>query len=121
MELTGGGVDIAVELAGASAALRFAYDILKRGGTAVTAGLPHPDDEFSIPATTLTVSEKTLRGSYVGSCVPVRDVPLFARLMEAGDMPIEKLMTHRITLDEINEGFERLAAGEAIRQVIVFD
>ena len=120
-DLTGGGVDVAVELAGASAALRFAYDIVKRGGIAVTAGLPHPDDELSFPATSLTVSEKTLRGSYVGSCVPLRDVPRFARQMQSGAMPIDRLMTHRITLDEINEGFERLAAGEAIRQVIVFD
>lgn len=120
-DLTGGGVDVAVDLAGASAALRFAYDIVKRGGAAVTAGLPHPDDTLSIPATSLTVSEKTLRGSYVGSCVPLRDVPRFARLMETGAMPIERLMTHRISLEEINEGFERLAAGEAIRQVVVFD
>lgn len=120
-KLTGGGVDLAVELAGSARALRFAYDIAKRGGTAVTAGLPHPDDEFAIPATSLTVSEKTLRGSYVGSCVPLRDIPRFADLMQAGAMPIERLMTHRLTLDDINMGFERLAAGEAIRQVIVFD
>ncbi|CAM4004690.1 zinc-dependent alcohol dehydrogenase family protein [Palleronia rufa] len=118
---TGGGVDVAVELAGASAALRFAYDICKRGGTAVTAGLPHPDDELRIPAPSLTVSEKTLRGSYVGSCVPLRDVPRFARQMSSGAMPIDRLMTHRITLDDINEGFERLAAGNAVRQVVVFD
>ncbi|MBJ3762025.1 zinc-dependent alcohol dehydrogenase family protein [Maribius pontilimi] len=120
-ELTGGGVDVAVELAGASVALRFAYDIVKRGGTAVTAGLPHPSDDLSIPATSLTVSEKTLRGSYVGSCVPVRDIPRFARLMQAGTMPIEQLMTHRLKLDDINLGFERLAAGDAIRQVVLFD
>jgi alcohol dehydrogenase len=118
---TGGGVDVAVELAGSGRALRFAYDITKRGGVAVTAGLPHPSDELSIPATSLTVSEKTLRGSYVGSCVPLRDIPRFARLMQTGAMPIEKLMTHRIRLDGINEGFERLAAGDAIRQVIVFE
>lgn len=119
--LTGGGVDVSVELAGASKALRFAYDIVKRGGVAVTAGLPHPSDELSLPATSLTVSEKTLRGSYVGSCVPLRDIPRFAQLMEVGVMPVERLMSHRIKLDEINEGFERLAAGEAIRQVVVFD
>ncbi len=120
--MTGGaGVDVAVELAGSARALRFAFDIAKRGGTAVTAGLPHPSQELSIPATLLTVSEKTVRGSYVGSCVPKRDIPRFADLMMSGAMPIEKLMTHKIRLEEINEGFERLAAGEAIRQVIVFD
>jgi alcohol dehydrogenase len=62
-----------------------------------------------------------LQGAYVGSCVPVRDIPRFAAMMEAGKLPIEKLMTHCLKLDDINEGFERLAVGEAIRQVIVFD
>ncbi|SOC84437.1 alcohol dehydrogenase [Ensifer adhaerens] len=118
--LTGGGVDLAVELAGAAPALKFAYEITRRGGTTVTGGLPNPKAEFTIPAVSLTVGEQTLKGSYVGSCVPVRDIPRFAAMMQAGKLPIEKLMTHRITLDEINEGFERLATGEAIRQVVVF-
>ena len=118
--LTNGGVDLAVELAGAASALKFAYEITRRGGTTVTGGLPNPKAEFTIPAVSLTVGEQTLKGSYVGSCVPVRDIPRFAAMMQAGKLPIEKLMTHRITLDEINEGFERLATGEAIRQVVVF-
>ncbi|HWU61953.1 MAG TPA: zinc-binding dehydrogenase, partial [Ensifer sp.] len=117
---TGGGVDLAVELAGAAPALKFAYEITRRGGTTVTGGLPNPKAEFTIPAVSLTVGEQTLKGSYVGSCVPVRDIPRFAAMMQAGKLPIEKLMTHRITLDQINEGFERLATGEAIRQVVVF-
>lgn len=118
--LTQGGVDLAVELAGAAPALKFAYEITRRGGTTVTGGLPNPKAEFTIPAVSLTVGEQTLKGSYVGSCVPVRDIPRFAAMMQAGKLPIEKLMTHTITLDEINEGFERLATGEAIRQVVVF-
>lgn len=118
--LTKGGVDLAVELAGAAPALKFAYEITRRGGTTVTGGLPNPKAEFTIPAVSLTVGEQTLKGSYVGSCVPVRDIPRFAAMMQAGKLPIEKLMTHRIGLDEINEGFERLASGEAIRQVVVF-
>jgi alcohol dehydrogenase len=119
--LTGGGVDLAVDLAGAAPALKFAYDITRRGGTTVTAGLPNPKAEFSIPAVSLTVGEQTLKGSYVGSCVPVRDIPRFAAMMMDGRLPIERLMTHRLALEEINEGFERLAAGDAIRQVVVFD
>ena len=119
--LTGGGVDLAAEFAGAVPALKFAYDITRRGGTTVTAGLPNPKAELKIPAVSLTVGEQTLKGSYVGSCVPVRDIPRFAAMMMDGRLPIEKLMTHRLTLDEINEGFERLAEGTAIRQVIVFD
>lgn len=118
---TNGGVDLAVDLAGAVPALQFAYDITRRGGTTVTAGLPHPDAKMSFPAVSLTAEERVLKGSYVGSCVPVRDIPRFARMMQQGKLPIEKLMTHRLRLSEINEGFERLAVGEAIRQVIVFD
>ncbi len=72
--LTKGGVDLAVELAGAAPALKFAYEITRRGGTTVTGGLPNPKAEFTIPAVSLTVGEQTLKGSYVGSCVPVRDI-----------------------------------------------
>lgn len=121
MEITDGGVDLAVELAGSVPALEFGWNITRRGGTCVTAGLPHPDKKLEVPAAFLTVSEKTLRGSYVGSCVPKRDVPRFADLMMQGRLPIEKLMTHELALDDINEGFERLASGKAIRQVIRFD
>ncbi len=116
--LTHGGVDLAVELAGAAAALKFAYDITRRGGTTVTAGLPNPAAQLTIPAVTLTTNERTLKGSYMGSCVPARDIPRYAQLMMQGQLPIEKLVTHRIRLEEINEGFERLAAGDAIRQIV---
>lgn len=118
---TNGGVDVAVDLAGAVPALQFAYDVTRRGGTTVTAGLPHPDAKMSFPAVSLTAEERTLKGSYVGSCVPIRDIPRFAHLMQQGKLPIEKLLTHRLKISEINEGFERLAAGQAIRQVIIFD
>ncbi|WP_226562594.1 zinc-binding dehydrogenase [Salipiger thiooxidans] len=118
---TGGGVDLAVELAGAVPVLEFACGITRRGGTTVTAGLPNPQATMSLPAVSLTAEERVLKGSYVGSCVPVRDIPRFARMMQSGALPIEKLMTHRLQLSEINEGFERIAAGDAIRQVVIFD
>ncbi|MDO5528808.1 MAG: zinc-dependent alcohol dehydrogenase family protein [Paracoccus sp. (in: a-proteobacteria)] len=120
-DLTGGGVDLAVELAGAAPALEFAYQITRRGGTTVTGGLPNPEARITLPPVSITAEERCIKGSYVGSCVPIRDIPRFAAMMEAGRLPIEKLMTHRLRLDQINEGFERLAAGAAIRQVIVFD
>ena len=119
--LVPGGVDLAVELAGAVAALKFAYEITRRGGQTVTAGLPHPNAELSFPAVSLTTAEKTLKGSYVGSCVPLRDIPRFAKMMVKKQLPIEKLVTHRLRLEDINEGFERLASGEAIRQLVIFD
>jgi alcohol dehydrogenase len=52
--------------------------------------------------------------------VPARDIPHYIELFKAGRLPVDKLITHRLTLDQINEGFDRLASGEAVRQVILF-
>jgi len=119
-ELTGGGVDAALDFTGNVNALRFAYDATRRGGTTITAGLPNPSAMLSIPAVGLTAEERTLKGSYLGSGVPSRDILKFLALFDQGRMPVDKLMTHKIALDEINEGFDRLHEGTAIRQVITF-
>lgn len=119
-QATGGGVDYAFETAGVVPAMNVAYGITKRGGTTVTTGLPHPDHHFSFPQVTLTAEERTLKGSYVGSCVPARDIPRFIELYKQGRLPVDQLLTDRLSLDEINEGFDRLARGEASRLVVVF-
>jgi Zn-dependent alcohol dehydrogenase len=120
-EITGGGVDIGLECAGVVQALDFTYQATCRGGKTVTVGLPHPGKRMEISPVHLVAEERTLQGSYLGSCVPGRDIPDFIALYRAGRLPVERLMTHKLTLDEINEGFERLARGEAIRQVILID
>lgn len=117
---TNGGVEVAIEAASAVAALDTAYKITRRGGTTVTVSLPPPQATLNVPAVNLVVEERTLKGSYLGSAVPARDIPRYIALYRAGRLPIDKLVTHRIKLDEINLGFDRLANGEAIRQVIVF-
>lgn len=119
--LTNGGVDCAIEMAGSEKALELAYLITRRGGTTVTGGLAHPEKKVAIQQVSLVAEERTLKGSYVGSCVPVRDVARYVSLFQQGKLPVDKLLTHTLTLDQINEGFERLAAGEAVRQVIEFD
>lgn len=118
---TGGGVDAAVELAGSVKALELAYEITRRGGTTVTGGLPHPDARMALPAAHLVANERTLKGSYIGSTIPARDVPRYVELFRLGRMPVDKLLTHTLRLEDINEGFDRLREGEAVRQVIVFD
>lgn len=114
-----GGVDKAVETVGSAAVLAEAFAATGRGGTTVTVGLPDPSEMLSIPATLLTGEEKTIRGSYLGSCVPRRDIPRFLRLYRDGRLPVDRLLTHHVELDEINKAMDRLAAGEAIRQVVV--
>ena len=117
---TGGGAHKAIETVGNAQVLADAYAATRRGGVTVTVGLPHPSKMLSIPAVSLVAEERTLRGSYLGSCVPALDVPRYVELYQAGRLPVEKLLTHRIALDEINEGFDRLARGEAVRQAVVF-
>jgi alcohol dehydrogenase len=117
---TGGGLEYVVETAGSAAAMDTAYKITRRGGTTVTIGLPPPDAALSVPLVQMVAEERTVKGSYIGSCVPLRDLPRYIALYRQGHLPIDRLLTDRIKLDDVNEGFERLRRGDAVRQVIVF-
>jgi alcohol dehydrogenase len=117
---TAGGVDFAFELAGSVKAMELAYKITRRGGTTVTAGLPPPTHMLPIPQVNLVAEERTIKGSYIGTCVPVRDLPRYIALYRQGRMPVDRLLTGRLQLDDINLGFDRLREGKAVRQVVVF-
>jgi Zn-dependent alcohol dehydrogenase len=117
--VTRGGAQYVFESVGHEAVLAQAYAATSRGGTTIATGLPHPSKQFSVPAVSLVAEERTVRGSYMGSAVPLRDLPRFVSLYQAGRLPVDQLLTHRLTLDEVNEGFDRLADGQAVRQVIV--
>ncbi|MBP2472528.1 alcohol dehydrogenase [Crossiella equi] len=119
-ELTGGGADKVIDTTGSVRVLEQAYAATRPGGTTVTVGLPHPDHKLTLPALSLIAEERTLRGSYLGSSVPARDIPRFIALHAAGRLPVEKLLSHRLTPAELNLGFDRLASGEAVRQVVTF-
>ena len=118
--LSGGGAEVGLECAGVVSALEFTWGATRRGGRTVTVGLPHPSQQLSISPVQLVAEERTLQGSYLGSCVPSRDIPAYVRLYQSGRLSVDRLLTHRLGLSEINEGFERLARGEAFRQVILF-
>ena len=119
-ELTSGGVEYAFELAGSVRALELAYKITRRGGTTVTAGLPPPTAAFALPAVNLVAEERTLKGSYIGTCVPSRDIPRYIELYRQGRLPIDRLMSGKLELEDINRGFDLLHEGKAVRQVVVF-
>ncbi|MDA8353818.1 MAG: zinc-dependent alcohol dehydrogenase family protein [Firmicutes bacterium] len=116
--VTEGGVEYAFETAGVVPAMQTAYRITRRGGMTVTSGLPHPKDEFSIPQVTLAAEERTIKGSYIGSCIPKRDLPRMIQLYKQGRLPVDRLLTDTLPLEAINEGFDRLARGEAARLVV---
>ena len=117
-DLTFGGADYVFEMAGSVQALELAYRMTRRGGTTVTAGLPNPSALWPLQAVSLIAEERTLKGSYVGSCVPSRDVPRFVRMYQQGLMPVDKMLSERVALADINPALDRLALGQSIRQVI---
>ena len=116
---TKGGVEFAIEMAGAVKALELAYQITRRGGTTITAGLPPPDATLPLPPVSLVAEERTLKGSYIGTCVPSRDIPRYIQLYRRGRLPVDRLLSERLRLEELNEGFDRLHAGRSIRQIVL--
>jgi alcohol dehydrogenase len=121
-EAVGRGIraPLVVEAAGHPRAFETAFALTAPGGRTVTVGLPSPDATSTITPLTLTAEARTIVGSYLGSAVPSRDIPMYAQLWREGRLPVEALISSTIALDEINAAMDRLAAGEAVRQVIRF-
>ncbi|WP_249674099.1 zinc-dependent alcohol dehydrogenase family protein [Pseudomonas abieticivorans] len=119
-ELTRGGADCALEFAGSVQAMELAYATTRRGGTTVTAGLPSPDARWALQQVSLTAEERTIKGSYIGSCIPARDVPRYIRLYTSGRLPVDRLIGRKMALEDINGGFDALATGSGLRDLIVF-
>jgi alcohol dehydrogenase len=120
-QASGGGVAFAFEFAGSVRALELAYGITRRGGMTVTAGLPPPSATFPLPPVNLVAEERTVKGSYIGTCVPSRDIPRYIDLYRQGKLAVNRLMSGRLKLEDINSGFDLLNEGKAVRQVIVFE
>src|SRR5215212_9320839 len=118
--ITRGGVETAFEAVGDEQVMAQAFAATRRGGRTVAIGLPHPDRKLTIPALTVTAEERILMGSYMGSCVPQRDIPRFIAMYRAGLLPVDLLRTSIIALEDVNAGFDRLERGEVARQVIRF-
>jgi alcohol dehydrogenase len=117
-DATEGGADHALECVGSAAVLETAFAVTARGGSTVAVGLPDPSHRSSLPAVTLTGEGRVLRGSYMGSAAPARDIPRLVRLWAAGKLPIEQLRTGVIGFDGLAGAFDELAAGRAVRQLL---
>jgi alcohol dehydrogenase len=75
---------------------------------------------LGVNVVSLVGEERTLKGCYIGSCVPVRDIPRYIALYRAGRLPVNRLMSGTLKLDEINHGFDRLRNGEVVRLIVEF-
>jgi alcohol dehydrogenase len=113
------GVQYAFEAVGSEVVLEDAYEVTSRGGTTVAVGLPHPSRQVTLNATRIVAEGRTLMGSYMGSARPQADIPLLIGLWRAGRLPVERLRGATFPLSLVPEAFDTLAAGEALRQVII--
>ncbi|UPO76463.1 alcohol dehydrogenase catalytic domain-containing protein [Arthrobacter sp. Helios] len=113
--------DLVIEAAGHPRAFETAVQLTAPGGTTVTVGLPAPDQRAEITPLTLTAEARTIIGSYLGSAVPARDIPVYAELWRQGKLPVQELVSAEVGLQDINQAMDTLADGRAVRQVILFD
>jgi Zn-dependent alcohol dehydrogenase len=117
-KLTDGGPDYAFECVGNGELAALAYRVIGRGGVAVVVGVAKQSDTTSVRTMTLPFEEKTLTGSYFGSCVPRVDFPRLLALYMAGRLKLEELITHRYAIDDAARAFADLEAGKNARGVI---
>lgn len=118
-DITGGGVDFAFDLAGTIKAMETAYRLARYGGSVITAGLSPSGEQFSFEQGDLVSQEKSIRGSYMGSCVPVRDIPRFISLYQQGRLPVDRLLDRTLSFAEVNHAFDRLEDVATVRQILV--
>ncbi len=110
--------DVVIEAAGSARAFESAYGLLGPGGRLVSVGLPPPAARVSLSPLDLVAGGKQVIGSYLGSCVPARDIPRFAELWRRGRLPVERLVSRRIRLGDINDAMDALADGHVVRQIV---
>lgn len=111
---------LVVDATGSPRGFETAVELTAAGGTTVTVGLPAPEALSRISPLRLVAQARTIHGSYLGSAVPQRDIPRFVSLWRQGRLPVERLISSFIRLEDINEAMDRLASGAELRQVIRF-
>jgi len=116
----GRGADYVFEAAGHARTFRLAVEAVRPGGQVVWLGKINVDQEVSFRWGSLMGERRIVRSSY-GDARPRRDFPWLVREYLAGRLLLDPLITGRITLSQINEGFAALARGEGIRTVVMFD
>lgn len=119
-DLTHGGAEYAFDAVGNTHVLTQAFKATAAGGRIICIGIPPSDHFVSLHAASIVLMEKVIQGSLMGSAVPRRDIPRLIQLYQSGKLPLDELLSPSVTLDEINTGFDRLAQGSVIRQLINF-
>jgi S-(hydroxymethyl)mycothiol dehydrogenase len=119
-ELTGGfGADIVIDAVGRPETWRQAFYARDLAGTVVLVGVPTPDMILELPLIDIFSHGGSLKSSWYGDCLPERDFPTLVDLYQQGRLPLEKFVTERIRIDDVEEAFHTMHAGEVLRSVVV--
>jgi alcohol dehydrogenase len=117
-EVSGGGVDYAIEATGRPEAMEAAFLATRKRGAAVLIGIPRAGAVVTLPAMTIPRMERRVLGSIYGSSKPERDFPDTLDLYRDGRLPLDRLVSHRLPLEEAARGFELMQSGDALRVVL---
>jgi Zn-dependent alcohol dehydrogenase len=117
--LTNGGVDFSFEISGAKPGIRLAHAIAARGAEVIHVGVGEAGTQISAEQWPLVLEERVIRGSFMGSCIPSRDIPRYANLFLRGGFPMDKLRSNHIGFEQLNESLDLLERGAVIRQVLL--
>src|SRR5690606_32939865 len=120
MQLSGGGVHYSFEAIGLKVAAEQAFNMLRAGGTATVIGMIPIGQNVELPGVAF-LAERKIQGSNMGSNRFRVDMPRYVDLYLDGRLKLDELVSARISLDEVNEGFENMKAGSIARSVITFD
>ena len=112
--------DVVIECVGNARALESAVSLTKPGGRTVTVGLPSPSERLEISPLQLVLEARQIIGSYMGSGIPADDIRTYAQMYLDGELPVDRLITGTIRLENINAAMDALQQGRAVRQIIDF-
>ncbi|AII08576.1 S-(hydroxymethyl)mycothiol dehydrogenase [Rhodococcus wratislaviensis] len=119
-ELTGGfGADVVIDAVGRPETWKQAFYARDLAGTVVLVGVPTPDMTLEMPLIDFFSRGGSLKSSWYGDCLPERDFPMLVDLYQQGRLPLEKFVTERIKIDEVEAAFHSMHAGEVLRSVVV--
>jgi NDMA-dependent alcohol dehydrogenase len=122
MEMTGQrGADVAFEVIGLGPTIDQTITMTRRGGQSILVGVPRMEVMLNLPAFFgVVLAEKTIKGCWYGSSNVQRDVPRLIEYYKKGELKLDELISRTIKLDQVNEAFEALKAGEVARSVIQY-
>jgi len=118
--LTGGnGVDIAIEAIGLPATYEQAFYSRDLAGTVVLVGVPNPEMRIDLPLIEVFGRGGALKSSWYGDCLPTRDFPMLIDLYLQGRLQLDRFVSERITIDEVENAFHKMERGEVLRSVVI--